>query len=124
MDSQNQFSIFCLCVLAGIVGGIGYEIFALIRLLLGCEQGKNKWLGALIDVLYYILLSVFYIFVAYLLHFPSFRVYTWVGFALGGGLYLKSLRRMVAFVEKICYNKVRNIIKTKKKLSKTGDKDI
>ncbi len=124
MDSQNQLQIFCICVLAGFVGGLGYEIFAFFRLLFGCEREKNRWLGYVLDVLYYILLSLFCIFVAYLLHFPSFRVYTWVGFALGGVLYLKSLRRMVAFGEKMCYNKIRNIIKTKKKLSKTGDENI
>jgi len=29
----------------------------------------------------------------------------WIGYLLGGILYLKSLRRIVAFFQKICYNK-------------------
>lgn len=127
MDSKNQFTVFCLCIAVGFVGGLIYEIFALFRFLFGCERGKLAFLGGIFDVLFFIVFSLFCIFSAFLLRFPSFRAYMWLGYALGGGLYAKTLRRMVAFLEKVCYNVLRNIVikaKTKKKLSKSGDKDI
>ena len=51
----------------------------------------------------------------------------WLGFGLGGMIYSKSLRRILAFLENMCYNlayKVAFKAKSKKKLSKQGDKDI
>ncbi len=93
MDSKNQLAIFCLCVAAGFFGGLFYEIVAFLRLLFGCERGKNKMLGGALDIVFYLFLAIVYIFTAFLFEFPSFRAYTWLGFALGGVLYLKTLRQ-------------------------------
>ncbi len=120
MDSKNQLTSFLLCLLCGFVGGLLYEIFAFFRLIFGCDRGKNKLLGVLLDLLFFVALAIFYLFCAFSLRFPDFRVYMLVGFGLGGVLYLKSLRRMVAFVERMCYNtfrKIANKIKNRKKLS-------
>ncbi len=120
MDSKNQLTTFLLCLLCGFLGGLIYEIFAFFRLIFGCDREKNKVLGILLDLCFFVFLAIFYFFCAFSLHFPDFRVYMWVGFGLGGVLYLKSLRRMVAFVEKMCYNtfrKIANKIKNRKKLS-------
>lgn len=129
MDSKNQFTVFCLCIAIGFFGGIIYEIFAFFRLIFGCEQGKNKIFGGLLDFLFFICFAIFCIFFSFLLHFSGFRVYIWLGFAVGGALYSKTLRRILAFFENICYTKVRKLIsivinkaKRKKKLSKLGDK--
>jgi hypothetical protein len=50
-----------------------------------------------------------------------------LGYGLGGWLYSKTLRRIVAFLENMCYNVICRIInkaKSKKKLSKVGDENI
>lgn len=127
MDSKNQFTVFCLCIAIGFVGGVIYEIFAFFRWILGCERGKNKIFGGIFDFLFFVCFAVFCIIFSYLLHFSGFRAYIWLGFGFGGALYSKTLRRILAFLENMCYNVIRRIIKkakSKKKLSKVGDKDI
>ncbi|MBQ7924485.1 MAG: spore cortex biosynthesis protein YabQ [Clostridia bacterium] len=110
MDSQNQISVFALCVCVGFVGGLLYEIFWLLGAPF-CRKGKRKWLRATLDIAFWLSFAVFSVFCAYFLKFPSFRVYMWIGYLLGGILYSKSLRRIVAFFEKICYNKLTKIRK-------------
>ena len=127
MDSKNQLTVFCLCIAVGFVGGFIYEIFAFFRWICGCEREKNKIIGGIFDLLFFICFAIFCTFSTFLLHFSGFRVYFWLGFALGGGLYSKTLRRIVAFLENMCYNVFRKIVnkaKSKKKLSKMGDEDI
>lgn len=121
MDSKNQFTIFCLCIAVGFVGGMIYEVFAVFRWIFGCKRGKNKNFGGLLDFLFFICLAIFYTLSSFLLHFSGFRVYMWLGFGIGGVLYTKTLRRMVAFWENMCYNVFHKIVikaKSKKKLSK------
>lgn len=125
MDSKGQFGVFCICIAVGFVGGLLCEIFVLFRALLRCGRGKNKILGILLDVTYFLCFAVLCIYAAYRFRFPSLRLYMWVGYAVGGIIYLKTLRRIVAFFEKVCYNKVDKMakkVKTKKKLSKMGDR--
>ena len=104
MDSKNQFTVFCLRLAVGFTCGLIYEIFAFFRWIVGCERGKNKVLGGILDFLFFISFAVFCIFSSVLLHFSGFRVYMWLGFGLGGMIYSKTLRRIVAFFENMCYN--------------------
>ncbi len=111
----------------GFTCGLIYEIFAFFRLLFGCERGKNKILGGVFDLLFFILAAIFSVICTFWLRFPSIRVYMWIGYALGGVLYAKSLRRIVAFCQNKCYNviyKVANKAKIKKKLSKSEGKSL
>ena len=123
MDAKNQLSIFCLCLLLGFVGGVFYEFFALFRLIFKCEQGKNKILGLALDLSFFILYAFFCVFASYLFGFGDFRASRWLGFAVGGWLYAKTLRRIVAFLENLCYNMLHRRIKSqkaRKKLSNSG----
>jgi hypothetical protein len=43
----------------------------------------------------------------------------WIGYALGGIIYLKSLHRILAFLQNVCYNRVIKMIKKAKKREKT-----
>jgi energy-converting hydrogenase Eha subunit G len=121
MDSRGQFSVFLLCILTGFCGGIIYEVFAFIRLLFRCDKGKGKSLGVVLDGLFGLAFAVWGIFTAYFFRFPQFRWFMCLGWALGGIIYLKTLRRIVAFLEKVCYNVVVKVLqkaKTRKKLFK------
>ncbi len=125
MDSKGQFGVFCLCVAVGLVGGLLYEIFVLLRALFRCEKGKNKIVGILLDAAFFVCFAMLCVYAAYRFRFPNLRFYMWIGYAVGGIIYLKTLRRIVAFLEKVCYNKAIKVakkVKTKKKLSKMGDK--
>ncbi len=123
MDSKNQLQYFCLSVVIAFLGGISYEIFAFFRWVFGCKRGKNKIVGGILDCLFFLILSIFCIFSMNFLHFPTFRAYFLLGFALGGWIYAKTLRRIVAFCQKVCYNVITKsvkAIKAKKKLSNSG----
>lgn len=121
MDSARQFPVFLLCILIGFGGGILYEVFAFFRLLFRCEKRKNKVLSILLDVTFFIVFAFVCVYTAFMLDFPELRVYMWIGYALGGVIYSKTLRRILAFLEKVCYNSLAKIAKkakTKKKLLK------
>lgn len=121
MFTENQLKIFCLCVLTGFLVSILYEAVVLLRALFRCNKGKNAILGILLDILFCLLFGGVCIYVSYLLKFPSLRIYMPVGWTLGGIIYWKTLRIIVAFFEKVCYNAIRRSLKkakSKKKLSK------
>ena len=125
MDSKGQLGVFCLCVAIGFVGGILYEFFILFRMIFRCDMGKNKGVGIALDIAFFVAFGVLCIYGAYRFCFPSLRFYMWIGYALGYIIYLKTLRRILAFLQKVCYNKAIKVakkVKAKKKLSKMGDK--
>ena len=115
---QNEFGVFAVCVAVGFLMGIIYEPFCFLRKLL-CRKGKRQWISVSADILYFALFSVVAVFTAYTFAFPSFRVYMWIGYALGGIIYLKSLHRILAFLQNVCYNRVTKMIKKAKKREKT-----
>ncbi len=124
MDSQNQFVIFCLCVMIGIVGGVAYEPFSFIRLVFKCHKEKNKIVGYIADVLYCLFFTIFSMYAAYLFHFPAFRGYMLAGYLIGLIIYLKIFHRIVAFFEKVCYNSITKLVKKAKKQEKTLKKEV
>ena len=121
MDTKDQFTVFLLCVLVGFSGGLLYEIFAFFRLLFGCDRGKSKALGIALDLVFGLIFAIWSVFWAYIFRFPEFRAFMCLGWGLGGIIYAKTLRRIVAFLEKVCYNVVVKLLKkakARKKLSK------
>lgn len=104
MDTKNQFAYFLLSVAIGFVGGLLYELFALVRLLFRVKNGKRKALGVGIDITFCICFAILCIYASFFLHFPDFRGYMCIGWLVGGIIYLKILHRIVAFLEKVCYN--------------------
>lgn len=118
MALQNQFLVFCLCVCVGFCGGIVYEPFACVRVGFRCGRGKCKPLAVVLDLLYALAFGTLCIFSAYALRFPEFRVYMCIGYALGGGIYLKTLRKVFAFLQNMCYNVVVKVYKKSKKKEK------
>ena len=119
MDTQNQWRIFLLCVLIGLIGGVLYELFSVVRFLLVGKGKKRKALGAAVDILYSMAFALVCIYGAYAFDFPDFRVYMWIGYLVGGIIYLKSLHKIIAFFKKVCYNSINLLIKKAKKREKT-----
>ena len=123
MDSKNQLFYFCLCILVGFLAGLPYEIVVLLRGVFRCERGKNKVLSVVLDVIYPIFVALICVFMQFILHFPAFRAYMWIGYAVGFIIYLKILRRILAFLQKLCYNKLAKVLRKvniKKKSPKKG----
>lgn len=124
MDTSNQFTVFALCLFVGFVSGVVYEAFAFGRFLLGCKKGKQKVLGAALDILFFIAFACVCTTFAYTFRFPNFRVYIWIGYFLGLILYLKTLHQIVAFFENMCYNGINKLIKKAKNREKTLSKEV
>ena len=124
MDAKNQFAVFGLSLFVGFFGGILYEFFAFFRFLFRCEEKNRRALGGVLDVGFWISFVFFSVIWAYFLKFPDFRVYIWLGYALGGILYLKTLHKIIAFLEKLCYNKITKLIKKAKNQEKTLSKEM
>ena len=120
MDTKNQLTCFLLSVVIGFVGGILYENFSFIRLIIGAERGKRKGIGVTLDILFGGTFAIWACYASVLFHFPSFRVYISVGWLFGGIIYAKTLRRMVAFLERMCYN----ILVTMVRKAKGKDKSL
>lgn len=118
----HQFSVFAVCVAVGFAAGLPYECFAFFRRLF-CRNGKRMWISIVSDVLFFVLFSIIAVMTAYVFQFPSFRVYMWIGYAVGGLIYLKTLHRILAFLQIVCYNKVTKLIKKAKKREKTLKKE-
>ena len=119
MDSQNQLTYFVLCIAVGFVSGVVYEIFSFLRLCFGCTRGKNKIFGVALDIIFCIAFAILTVFSRFCFHFPDFRAYFWLGYGFGGILYLKTLHKIIAFFEKLCYNKLSQRLKTAKNKKKT-----
>lgn len=111
----------------GFLGGVLYEVFSLIRKCFGCPHGKNKAVGIATDICFCLLFVCFCTAAGYALAFPDFRTYMWLGYLFGGILYLKSLHKIIAFFEKVCYNGINKLIKkakNEKKLFKKERKEV
>ena len=119
MDTKNQLTCFLLSVIIGFLGGLLYEMFAFIRFTLGCERGKRKGIGVTLDIVFSGTFAIWACYASFLFHFPSFRVYMSIGWLLGGIIYAKTLRRMVAFFENMCYNVLVKVLKKAKSKDKS-----
>ncbi len=127
MDTKGQFTYFLLSVAIGAAGGALYEPFAFFRFLIGCDRGRLQQIGVFLDIIYGISLGIWCIFASFFLHFPDFRWYVGAGWAVGLIIYMKTLRIIVAFFEKVCYNGITKLVKRAKidkKLLKREDLDI
>lgn len=124
MDSRNQCAYFLWSVLIGFIGASLYEIFSLLRGIFGCNRGKNKPMGIVFDMSFCVLFAIWCIFAAFLLHFPSFRVYIGIGYLTGGIIYLKILHKTVAIFKKVCYNILTKLVKKVKEARKNSSKEV
>ena len=123
MDTAHQLQTFLLCIGVGFACGVLYEAFAFIRVCLGVRENKKKILGCILDVSFFLTCSAAVILATYLFAFPNFRVYMWVGYVVGGIIYLKTLHKIIAFLKKVCYNKLILGIKKAKEKKKLLKRD-
>ncbi|MBQ8295932.1 MAG: spore cortex biosynthesis protein YabQ [Clostridia bacterium] len=123
MDSRNQFYVFCLCLIIGVVGGIVYDVLACVRVIFG-KRRKDKIVVFSTDLLFSVCFAIVCIGASFLFHFPDFRVYMCIGYAVGGIIYLKTLHILVAFLKKVCYNICTKMVEKAKKARKNSQKEV
>lgn len=122
MFLQNQLRYFCISLISGYIFGIAYEIFYSLRLICGCVKGRRKGIETALDICFFIAFALWQVYISYLFYFPSQRVYLWIGSFLGLIIYLKSLHKIIAFLEKLWYNKIAQRVKNHKKSLKKRKK--
>jgi len=89
-----QVYIFLITVYGGLVVGVAYDIYRLIRR----AARKGRWLTVVLDVLFIITLGLIVLAVLYFANFAELRLFTFVGLALGFGLYLAGLSAFFQFI--------------------------
>ncbi len=110
--SSNQFYVFLACVSFGAVWGGLFSVLSLLK-----TKIKIIYFKALLDVLFFVLLSGTYGLYSHWAHFPSLRAYMPIGVITGIYLYMKSFHLILAKALKMAYNKyVRKL--TQKRITK------
>ena len=110
MNGADQFYIFLVCAVYGVFSGVIYDVIycAVIPF-------KKSWVKIAGDLLFSAIFIALYIFLSLLFSFPAFRLYMFLGCAVGFYLYLKSFHKIVAFFALKVYNKIQAKISTDKK---------
>ena len=105
MDTKGQIVVFLWYLAIGFGCGVLYDVFTPFRLLIRKKAKKNGGIaiGAM-DVGFWIGVWLITGACAYALRLPTVRGYAWLALLIGGIIYLKSLRRIVAFLQNLCYN--------------------
>lgn len=96
---------FFACVLVGAAGGVLYDVLYPLKLLI--RKKAAKFVVAF-DAIFFVLFAGLYVFASVAFAFPDFRGYMFAGCMLGFLLYLKSFHRILDFLFKMLYNKIKN----------------
>ena len=110
--ANNQFYVFIACVSIGTLFGVFYSPIVMIK-----EKVCKITVSISLDIIYFFLLSICFLFCSYFLKFPSLRGYMLVGIFLGIYLYFKSFHYMLAKVVKRVYNRYKKSFDSRKKLN-------
>jgi spore cortex biosynthesis protein YabQ len=91
-----QIYIFMITLYGGILAGVAYDIYRWIRR----AAKKGRWLTVLLDVLFIITLGFIVLAAMYIANAGELRLFTFLGFALGFGLYMAGLSLFFRFIVK------------------------
>ncbi len=118
-ETSEHFFEFLSCVFSGVVSGIFYEFFYLLKVIF-----NKNFINIILDVIYLTLASFICRFLFFHYNLSNFRLFYFIGVILGLVIYLNSFHNIIAFSINLVYNKINNFIKglffdvgTKKKKS-------
>lgn len=98
-NTLSEWPQFWGALYGGLVIGIVYDLFSLLRLPFG-----NKWCIAVIDALFYVVAGVLSALTMIFVNGGSPRIFIIAGLILGAYLYLHFVGRMLKFLTKKCKN--------------------
>ena len=110
MNGADQFYIFLVCAVYGVFSGVIYDVIYCAVL-----PFKKGWVKIAGDLLFSAIFILLYLFLSLLFSFPAFRLYMFLGCAVGFYLYLKSFHKIVAFFALKVYNRIQTKISNTKK---------
>ncbi len=95
MDTTSpQIYIFLITLYGGMLAGIAYDIYRLIRK----AVKRGRWLTVVLDILFILTLAAIMLFVMYAANAGELRLFTFIGFALGFALYMAGLSPFISFL--------------------------
>ena len=89
-----QVYIFLITVYGGLLVGVVYDIYRLIRRI----AKRGRWLTIVLDVLFIITLGVIVFAVLYIANSGELRLFIFLGLALGFALYMAGLSMFFRFL--------------------------
>ena len=99
MNGGDQFFIFLVGTLCGIVSGVLYDFIYCVR-----YPFRALWVRIATDILFFLLFAGLFLFVSVVFSLPAVRFYMFGGCLAGFFLYLKSFHKIVAFFAEKIYN--------------------
>ena len=112
-STLNQPYVFAAFMYAGMLAGILYSVFKVLRK----AFGGGKVVTILTDIVFLCLLAAFSLYVMYLITDIDFRIYHVVGLFLGFVLYTSAINPFLSFIERKIVHK-KNSWETVDKLPK------
>ncbi|MBE7062001.1 MAG: hypothetical protein E7382_05645 [Clostridiales bacterium] len=107
--TKNQFYVFVACLAFGCAVGIIFGFSSIIK-----KRVKNILICAIGDFFAFIITAFLFLIYSFNMHFPSLRVYMFIGVYLGIYIYFKSFNIILAKCAEKIYNiRVKNKIKVK-----------
>jgi hypothetical protein len=108
--SANQLYIFLACICCGAIIGMFFSPYLFLRRFV-----KIKLLKIILDILYFVLSSFFYVCYSSKMKFPSIRFFMPFGVLFGLICYMKSFHIILAKILKKLYNLIDYKIRLKNK---------
>ena len=123
MATQGQFLYFFATVFFGFLGGFIWQAISLIRLPF-CAKKAEKFVKIGADILFFMVFGGICCLLAAQFCFPDHRLYMYVGYALGLLIYSKTLKNLLDFLKKVCYNTINTLSKRICKARKKGKEKL
>jgi len=99
MSTANQAYVFLATVYAGLMIGLMYDLYRMIRRIIK----PGNWLTAILDLLFWLVVAVFSFFVLFIANDGEVRFYHFIGFASGWALYILALSQWVMALLTLVY---------------------
>ena len=123
MFSVNQLNVFFVCVLAGVFAALLRDLLSgSLAPMRGDQYEGRAWL--VYELVFFASFGVAFTALSAMMKFPPLRGYMLVGLSVGFLLYYKTLRIIVAFLKKVCYNIVNKILRKRKNSEKQEVKHL
>jgi spore cortex biosynthesis protein YabQ len=95
--------IFMFTIYGGMLVGIAYDFYRLVRK----AVKRGRWVTALLDTLFIITLGFIVVFVMYMANQGDLRLYMFAGFALGFALHIAGISPFIQFIIKKVSQRIR-----------------
>lgn len=106
MSTANQAYVFLATVYGGLIIGLFFDIYRMIRRIFK----PGKWLTGLLDLIFWIIVAFFSFLVLFYINDGQVRLYSFLGLGLGWGLYILSISQLVMWIFDLIYKLVSKIL--------------